>query len=238
MAVAFDAASESSATISTSITLSHTCSGNDRLLLVFIHAASTTTPSGVTYAGSSMTLVDSQQSSGGSEKLFLYSIANPATGSNNIVASGLNSAFPTKVGGLSFTGTNGQTNNTQKSSHNLGTPGNAITVSSATGNMVACAVATPDGINDSGAGAMTLTGATKRYNSQAQGDGASADGASSVSISWVCSNAFRAAGIGVNIPVKVSGPANVKTVNGLAKASVKTLNGLAITSVKTINGLN
>ncbi len=34
-----------------------------------------------------------------------------------------------------------------------------------------------------------------------------------------------------------SGPANVKTVNGLAKASVKTVNGLAMASVKSINGL-
>lgn len=35
----------------------------------------------------------------------------------------------------------------------------------------------------------------------------------------------------------VVGPANVKTVDGLALASVKTVDGLAIASVKTINGL-
>lgn len=35
----------------------------------------------------------------------------------------------------------------------------------------------------------------------------------------------------------VTGPASLKTVNGLAKASVKTINGLAIASVKTWNGL-
>lgn len=34
-----------------------------------------------------------------------------------------------------------------------------------------------------------------------------------------------------------SGPANLKTWNGLAKASIKTINGLAIASVKTFNGL-
>ena len=34
-----------------------------------------------------------------------------------------------------------------------------------------------------------------------------------------------------------SGPVNMKTVVGLAKASVKTVDGLAIASVKTINGL-
>lgn len=35
-----------------------------------------------------------------------------------------------------------------------------------------------------------------------------------------------------------SGPTNLKTVNGLAKASVKTVNGLAIGSIKNFNGLN
>jgi hypothetical protein len=35
-----------------------------------------------------------------------------------------------------------------------------------------------------------------------------------------------------------SGPANVKTVQGLAIASVKTAQGLAIASVKTVQGLN
>jgi hypothetical protein len=35
-----------------------------------------------------------------------------------------------------------------------------------------------------------------------------------------------------------SGPANLKTLNGLAKASIKTINGLAIASVKTVNGLS
>lgn len=38
-------------------------------------------------------------------------------------------------------------------------------------------------------------------------------------------------------PATASGPANVKSINGLAKASVKTINGLAIASVKTYNGL-
>lgn len=35
----------------------------------------------------------------------------------------------------------------------------------------------------------------------------------------------------------VSGPANVKTFNALAKASVKSYNGLAVSSIKSINGL-
>ncbi|MCX6751581.1 MAG: LamG domain-containing protein [Candidatus Nomurabacteria bacterium] len=34
-----------------------------------------------------------------------------------------------------------------------------------------------------------------------------------------------------------SGPANLKTINGLVKASIKTINGVAIGSIKSINGL-
>ena len=34
-----------------------------------------------------------------------------------------------------------------------------------------------------------------------------------------------------------SGPANLKTFNGLATASIKTINGLAIASVKSVNGM-
>jgi hypothetical protein len=41
----------------------------------------------------------------------------------------------------------------------------------------------------------------------------------------------------VTYTAAASGPANLKTINGLAKASVKTINGLAIASVKNWNGL-
>lgn len=41
----------------------------------------------------------------------------------------------------------------------------------------------------------------------------------------------------ITVTYTVTGPANLKTVNDLAKASVKTINGLAIASVKTKNDL-
>lgn len=43
---------------------------------------------------------------------------------------------------------------------------------------------------------------------------------------------------GENLKPGQFGPANVKTIDGLATASVKTVDGLAIANVKTINGLN
>lgn len=44
-------------------------------------------------------------------------------------------------------------------------------------------------------------------------------------------------GTGIPYAATASGPANLKTYDGLAKASIKTFNGLAIASVKTFNGL-
>lgn len=42
----------------------------------------------------------------------------------------------------------------------------------------------------------------------------------------------------IDDPFASSGPANLKTWNGLAKASVKSINGLAIASIKNIDGLS
>jgi hypothetical protein len=41
----------------------------------------------------------------------------------------------------------------------------------------------------------------------------------------------------INYTAAATGPAGLKTFNGLAKASIKTINGLAIASVKSVNGL-
>ncbi|GAG85030.1 unnamed protein product, partial [marine sediment metagenome] len=38
-----------------------------------------------------------------------------------------------------------------------------------------------------------------------------------------------------NLPA--AGPANIKSVNGVATASVKSINGIPIASVKSVNGI-
>ena len=56
---------------------------------------------------------------------------------------------------------------------------------------------------------------------------------------WTRTNTNGMAAIQVSFKAAAvaSGPANLKTFNGLAKASVKTINGVAIASVKTVNGV-
>ena len=55
---------------------------SNRALILSVQAGST--PSAVTYAGVSMTLVDSRALTAGSQTLFVYKLAAPTTGANNI----------------------------------------------------------------------------------------------------------------------------------------------------------
>lgn len=83
--IAVDATSVGVNTTGTSATYAHTCSGNNRILFVALYVGSTTNlVTGVTYAGVSMTLVNSANVGAGSTR-YLYSLIAPATGANNVV---------------------------------------------------------------------------------------------------------------------------------------------------------
>ena len=86
MSIAYDATSGGNGT-GTSLTYAHTCStGDDRILFVGINITDNTdSVTGVTYAGSAMTLVNKR--SGTNAFLYLYYIIAPATGANNVVVS-------------------------------------------------------------------------------------------------------------------------------------------------------
>src|SRR5882724_8240704 len=89
MAISFDVAVNGSFA-STTLTWSHTCSGTNRYLVVLIRAGSADTLTGVTYNGVAMTplkkiLVNTSGSV--QDNFYVYGLANPASGANNIVAS-------------------------------------------------------------------------------------------------------------------------------------------------------
>lgn len=111
-AVAFDAASSGTATGTGSITVSHTTgSGSNRALIVGISAnhvvLADTIPTGVTYAGSAMTLFGSANRAGtGSNDIgvsFWY-IKNPTVGANDIIATFTPTFFEVVLGAVSVTG--------------------------------------------------------------------------------------------------------------------------------------
>jgi len=103
MAIAFDSANTTFKTVSgsSSDSLAHTCSGSNRYLLVAMldYVPNVT---GVTYAGVSMTEIDSGAVSG-DVTIRLFGLANPASGSNNITVTASGSATFV-YGGVSYTG--------------------------------------------------------------------------------------------------------------------------------------
>ena len=93
---------------STGTTLAHTCSGSDRMLHVVVAFDSVgggaPVVSGITYDGVAMTLVDDVGGGGAGRRLFLYQIAAPATGNNNIVVSWGSTSVQAWVASISTTG--------------------------------------------------------------------------------------------------------------------------------------
>lgn len=86
--IAYDAVSTySSGAPATSHTVSHTCTGSNRLLLAgFYHSGSSADDcTGVTYAGVAMTRIAT--ATVGTERAYIYGLIAPSTGANNIVMS-------------------------------------------------------------------------------------------------------------------------------------------------------
>ena len=87
MAIEFDAVSSGATGGATSLTVSHTCSGLNRILFVgVIGSYLGDYITGATYNSVAMTLVDKQQISG-DRWVYLYYLIAPALGTNNIVVS-------------------------------------------------------------------------------------------------------------------------------------------------------
>ena len=86
MAITVDSITSSGAwnNAESTVTWSHTCSGSDRVLVVFVDSYANKT-TGVTYAGVSMTFVAKQWYSVNQRYISCYVLVNPASGTNNIV---------------------------------------------------------------------------------------------------------------------------------------------------------
>lgn len=240
MAIAFDAATSISVGASPR-TLSHTCSsGSDRLLIVATLVANTSqTVTGVTYNGVAMTGSISVAPDSGPNYYYikLWYLYAPATGANNIVAT--TSSGNVGIQALSYTGVS-----------QSGFPDASATVAAGTSspiNGTVTVVATNSWMalfgSDGAANPTAGTSTTQRGSGTPGGsgffdsNGPLAAGSRTLQMTWTGGSTGNAAVVSF-APAGGSGPANLKTWNGLAKASIKTMDGLAIASVKTWNGLN
>jgi len=105
MAIAFDAQSIGSASTGSTVTVAHTCSGSNRVLVCVISNGTEEDIVSVEYDGVAMALVESGSAGGGFES-FVYVLGDPSSGSNNLVVtmSGGIDTGTCRVGGASFNG--------------------------------------------------------------------------------------------------------------------------------------
>ena len=87
MAIALDAVTNNSSATATSITYSHTCTGSDRMLFVWVSSGGGDFVTGVTYAGVSMTQLGKIKQGSIAGYTYLYCLFAPSTWANNIVCS-------------------------------------------------------------------------------------------------------------------------------------------------------
>lgn len=203
MALAVDAIGSGSGSGS-SLTFAHTCSGSNRLLVVWVsYYDSLDTPTGVTYNGVAMTAIPSSTAANGDYKIAGYYLINPATGTNNVVISFTGSMFDIGAGSVSFTDAHQTTplGTAVTATGTSTTP--SVTVSSAAGEIVL------DGLVIVHSGALTVDGSqTQRWkantgNAFIKYAGSTEGGAASTAMSW--SNSTSQAWAAGAVPVKPVG---------------------------------
>jgi hypothetical protein len=244
MAVAFGHSSTGSAASATSLSFSHTATG-DSYLVAIISARLTTggcstsdiTNLAITYAGVSLSFNKGSVSGGVNPSTgacvfgYVMSLANPTTGANTLSATWTGTASVT-ISVMSFSGAG-----------SIGTIVEHLTASGTTFTAAQTITA-----NDMMMGGLAIADATTSYalvgsnqievsESNNTGSGAVTNtGSGSVTVNGTCTASQAKAFWG--IPLLASGSSSaIKTFDGLATASVKTVNGLAIASVKNANGL-
>lgn len=238
MAIAFDAVSSSTATGVSSHSWSHTCTGNNRVLVVCIEVNSGSpfkTLSSLTYNGVAMTEKVAVDATGlWGVWWYVYTLLNPSTGANNIAATFSGSA--TTIGiGTSYTGV-ASIGNTGNLSTTGANPSISITTTAANSYVVG-------GLDTNGQD-PTVNGLTERAEiTSANGHiGNVGDklvaAAGATSADWT-----KASGIWTGAAVElvesvVSGPTNVKTFDDVTQSTgIKTYLGTALASTKSVNGL-
>lgn len=109
MSIAFDTSTKAAQVNSNSLTYSHTCTGSNRILFVTIQGQiNSDNVTGVTYAGTSMILVDKDLYPTNGRWSYLYYLVAPTTGANNIVISANATIFMGSAA-ASYTGVNQST---------------------------------------------------------------------------------------------------------------------------------
>lgn len=106
MPIAYDNATAQSELQGTTLTYSHTTgAGSNRALIVYAYTNNNSDiVTGVTYGGVAMTLIDKVINIASAGCIYAYFLANPASGTNNVVCSQSNSSNYMSAVAISYTG--------------------------------------------------------------------------------------------------------------------------------------
>jgi len=106
--VAIDGTASTGQTTTSSLTISHTTSGTDRLMLVGVSIADDTggapAVSSVTYNGAGLSLIGSRATSDGFGRVGIWGLLAPATGTHDVVVTFASAPDSATAGVLTFTG--------------------------------------------------------------------------------------------------------------------------------------
>jgi len=208
MALAIDATSSTSGGAGAGpFTWSHTVSGSDRGLVVWVsHFDSSDTVTSVTYNGVSMTAIPSSSTTNGQYYIDGFYLIAPATGTNTISVSVSGSVFDLGAGAISFTGAHQTTmlGTAVTATGTSTTP--SVNVSSAATEIVS------DGLVIVHSGTLSVGASqTSRWNTFAGGGfikyaGSTETGSGTTTMSW--SNSTSQVWAIAAVPVKPAGAAS------------------------------
>lgn len=173
-----------------SLTFSHTCTGENRYLMVGVLVAAPATPTSVTYAGVAMSLLGFIDNGGGTAaRQLLYGLAAPTAGANDVVVTLAGVATQIIAGGVSFT----QVHQTVSTGAFFSSTNASLTITdSALGDMCIDALGSDNT-------ATVGVGQIERYNTAGiwASSSSTKGGVGSVTLSWTGATVPRHVGVAI-----------------------------------------
>lgn len=155
MAIAVDSTSSGVGSTGTTVTVSHTCTGTDLVLIVGVTGNDGSTPTAATYNGVAMTKsIDLQ---GTNADVVVFSLVGPDTGTHDIVVTKTNGT-EIQVGAVSFAGAGGVDAEGTSGTNENGTSASVTTNTNKTVGYVVSAL-----FWEQGSGVVTYTGAGTQF---------------------------------------------------------------------------
>ncbi len=238
MAIAFDSSSSIyQGTATGSQNLSHTCSGSNRMLVVFTRTYDGDGVSGVTYNGVSMASAGASITIG-SDVVKGWLLHAPATGTNNITAT-ISPNRRIEIYAISLTGAlqSSTPDATQRSTGTGTTAGGTVTTVSDNAWSIANTEANGASGTPTTGTNCTVVQAIADRGAIGYGGPKTPAGTFAQDIGWPGSGGWGFYQIAI-APSPAVGPANVKTWDGITQSTgIKQYFGVDLANVKSVNGI-